>query len=160
MSKQCGVCGARQMAPFENEAFEIEHRGRKTTVEGLGGLRCRACGEVLFDAESAQRYGAASDELVLAARADEGEAIKRIRLRLGLTQSQASFLTGGGPNAFSRYETGKAQPMAAVTNLLALLDAHPDLLQELRVPPAPGRRIAAKPGTKKAAAGSRAAARA
>lgn len=69
MSKQCGVCGARQMASFENESFEIEHKGRKTIVRGLSGLRCRACGEVMFDAESAQRYSAASDELVLAARA-------------------------------------------------------------------------------------------
>lgn len=147
------------MVRFENEAFEIEHKGRKTTVAGLHGLRCGGCGEVMFDAESAQRYGAVSDELVLAARAVEGEAIRKIRLKLGLTQSQASLLTGGGPNAFSRYETGKAQPMAAVTNLLALLNAHPDLLQELGVPSASNRPVDARPATKKAALGRRTAQR-
>lgn len=142
MDKQCGACGARQLTPFSNEAFEIEHKGRKTTVEGLSGLRCGACGEVLFDADSAHRYAAASDELVLAARSREGEMIKKMRLKIGLTQTEASFLTGGGPNAFSRYETGKTRPVAAVTNLLTLLVAHPELLQEL---PSAGRRRVVKP---------------
>jgi len=91
MNKQCGACGTRQLAPFESESFEIEYKGRRTTVEGLSGLRCGACGEVLFDADGAQRYGAASDELVLAARSHEGEAIKKMRLKIGPTQAEASF---------------------------------------------------------------------
>lgn len=41
-------------------------------------------------------------------------------------------ITGGGPNAFSRYERGKARPVAAVINLFRLLDKHPELLAELR----------------------------
>ncbi len=136
MNKQCGACGARQLAPFENETFEIQHQGRKSVVEGLSGMRCSACGEVTFDLPGAQRYAAASDALLLEARAAERETIKRIRLKLGLTQEQAAFLTGGGPNAFSRYETGKARPLAAVVHLFYLLDAHPELLHELPEPPA------------------------
>lgn len=53
--------------------------------------------------------------------------IRRIRRKLGLAQAQASALTGGGPNAFSRYELGKAKPLPAVTNLLLLLPRSDDL---------------------------------
>ncbi|MCX5882377.1 MAG: type II toxin-antitoxin system MqsA family antitoxin [Deltaproteobacteria bacterium] len=38
----------------------------------------------------------------------------------------------GLPNAFSRYERGKAKPRPAVVNLFKLLDKHPRLLDELK----------------------------
>jgi HTH-type transcriptional regulator/antitoxin MqsA len=47
-------------------------------------------------------------------------------------QQEAAVLTGGGPNAFSRYERGKARPLSSVTNLFELLDNHPNLLEEIR----------------------------
>ncbi|MHB9117844.1 MAG: type II toxin-antitoxin system MqsA family antitoxin [Burkholderiales bacterium] len=47
-------------------------------------------------------------------------------------QSEAATLVGGSKNAFSRYEKGKAKPVAAVINLFSLLDRHPELLNELR----------------------------
>ncbi|HEX7339767.1 MAG TPA: type II toxin-antitoxin system MqsA family antitoxin [Rhodanobacteraceae bacterium] len=40
--------------------------------------------------------------------------------------------TGGGHNAFSRYECGEARPVPAVINLFRLLGKHPELLEELR----------------------------
>jgi HTH-type transcriptional regulator / antitoxin MqsA len=49
---------------FEDESFTIEHAGMTTTVTGLSGWR-DADGEIVFDAESARRYAAAGDELVL-----------------------------------------------------------------------------------------------
>jgi HTH-type transcriptional regulator/antitoxin MqsA len=57
------------MTHFEDETFTIKHAGMTATVEGLSGWRCDACGEVEFDAESARRYAAAGDELVLRNRA-------------------------------------------------------------------------------------------
>jgi HTH-type transcriptional regulator/antitoxin MqsA len=101
------------------------------TVEGLSGWRCGACGEVEFDPDSAQRYGAAGDELVLRDRERQSREIKRIRRKLGLSQVTAARLTGGGHNAFSRYERGEAAPLPAVINLFRLLDKHPELLPEL-----------------------------
>jgi HTH-type transcriptional regulator/antitoxin MqsA len=68
---------------------------------------------------------------VLQARAAERSEIHRIRKKLGLTQAMAAKLTGGGHNAFSRYERGEATPLPAVVNLFRLLDRHPDLLKEL-----------------------------
>lgn len=64
--------------------------------------------------------------------ADEAIELARIRKKLHLSQATAAKLAGGGKNAFSRYEKGKAKPVAAVINLFRLLDRHPELLEELR----------------------------
>jgi HTH-type transcriptional regulator/antitoxin MqsA len=119
------------MTRFEDETFTINHAGRTIEIDGLSGWRCGHCGEVEFEASSAQRYAAASDELVLHERAEQSKEIRRIRQKLRLSQVAAGRLTGGGHNAFSRYERGEATPMPAVVNLFRLLDKHPELLKDL-----------------------------
>jgi HTH-type transcriptional regulator / antitoxin MqsA len=122
---------ARKRMRFEDKSFTIEHGGVTVTVKGLSGWR-DADGEIVFDAESARRYTAAGDELVLRDRERQRKEIRRIRKKLHLSQVEASRLTGGGHNAFSRYERGEATPLLAVRNLFRLLDNHPDLLKELQ----------------------------
>jgi len=117
--------------PFKGETFRISHKGVSAEVKGLSGWRCSSCGETEFDQRSAKRYAAAGDKLVLQARAVERSEIHRIRRKLGLSQAMAAKLTGGGHNAFSRYERGETTPLPAVVNLFRLLDRHPDLLKEL-----------------------------
>ena len=132
MARKCLNCEARKgMTRFEGETFVVDHAGMSATVEGLAGWRCGSCGEVEFDPDSARRYAAAGDELVLRERERQSKEIRRIRRKLGLTQVAAARLTGGGHNAFSRYERGEATPLPAVVNLFRLLDKHPDLLKEL-----------------------------
>jgi HTH-type transcriptional regulator / antitoxin MqsA len=132
MARKCLNCESRKsMAPFEGESFTIEHAGLTATVEGLSGWRCEGCGEVEFEADSARRYAAAGDELVLRDRERQSKEIRRIRRKLGLSQIAAARLTGGGHNAFSRYERGEAAPLPAVVNLFRLLDKHPELLKDL-----------------------------
>jgi HTH-type transcriptional regulator/antitoxin MqsA len=132
MARKCINCDSRKgMTYFEDETVDIDHAGMRARVEGLSGWRCDACGEVEFDAESARRYAAAGDELVIQERARQSKDIRRIRRKLGLSQVAAARLTGGGHNAFSRYERGEALPMPAVINLFRLLDKHPELLRDL-----------------------------
>lgn len=132
MVRKCVNCEARKgMTHFKNETFTIEHAGTTATVKGLSGWRCEPCGEVEFDADSARRYAAAGDELVLRDRQQQSKEIRRIRRKLGLSQVAAARLTGGGHNAFSRYERGEVAPMPAVLNLFRLLDKHPELLKDL-----------------------------
>jgi HTH-type transcriptional regulator/antitoxin MqsA len=97
----------------------------------LSGWRCAACDEVEFDPDSAHRYAEAGDELVRAERERQAREIRRVRRKLGLSQAAAARLTGGGHNAFSRYERGEVTPMPAVVNLFRILDRHPELLKEL-----------------------------
>ena len=131
MTRKCGACGAaKAMRAFNSKDFVVKHAGATRNVRALSGWRCGECDEVCFDAASAKTYAEAGDALVLAARARQGAELRSIRERLGLSQIQAAALTGGGHNAFSRYERGEAAPMPAVVNLLRLLDRHPELLND------------------------------
>ncbi len=132
MTRACVLCESREgMVRFESETFPVDHAGMAVAVDGLSGWRCGGCAEVEFDGESAQRYAAAGDALVMRARELQSKEIRRIRRKLGLSQSAAARLTGGGHNAFSRYERGEATPMPAVVNLFRLLDRHPELLKDI-----------------------------
>jgi transcriptional regulator with XRE-family HTH domain len=57
--------------------------------------------------------------------------IRRIRESLGLSQVEAGELLGGGPRAFTKYESGTIKPAASVANLLRLLEADPSTLSTL-----------------------------
>jgi HTH-type transcriptional regulator/antitoxin MqsA len=129
--RTCPDCGVPAAVPFKGETFRISHKEDATEVQGLSGWRCSSCGEVVFDAKSAKRYASAGDELILKARDGERSEIRRIRKKLGLSQAMAAKLTGGGHNAFSRYERGEAAALPAVMNLLRILDRHPELVKEL-----------------------------
>lgn len=107
-------------------------KSHKTIVPGVSGWHCAVCGEVEFDPGEGQRYSAAVEVLADAVAAEDAAALRDIRIRLGLTQKAAAELTGGGHNAFSRYERGEARPLPAVMNLFRALDKHPELLAELR----------------------------
>jgi HTH-type transcriptional regulator / antitoxin MqsA len=132
VARKCLNCTSRKnMTRFTDETFAIDYAGMTATVAGLSGWRCGACGEVEFDPESARRYASAGDDLVKRERERQSKEIRRIRRKLGLSQAAAARLTGGGHNAFSRYERGEAAPMPAVLNLLRILDKHPKLLKEL-----------------------------
>ena len=133
----CALCGGPGRH-FADTTLRIDHAGLSATVTGLSGWQCAApdCAEMLFDDDSQRRYAEASDGLVLAARRQTGQELRRIRRKLKLTQAEAAQLTGGGHNGFSRYEKGLTQPLPAVINLFRLLDRHPEMLGELRRQPA------------------------
>jgi HTH-type transcriptional regulator/antitoxin MqsA len=129
------VCHNCEKGQLHKDVRDVTISRQKLTmvVTNIAGLFCDHCEEIEFDeaTDSAQRFAAAGDQLVLKNRASAAAALKEQRKRLKLTQEQASRLTGGGHNAFSRYETGVATPLPAVVNLFSLLDKHPEMLSEL-----------------------------
>ena len=128
----CLNCEQSDMV-LQTKDVTIELDGITRTVPRVKGWHCPVCGEIEFvESGSAKRYSAALDELAAERDARQREELARIRKCLKLTQAQAAAIAGGGPNAFSRYERGKARPVAAVVNLFRLLDKHPELLAELR----------------------------
>jgi transcriptional regulator with XRE-family HTH domain len=56
------------------------------------------------------------------------QEIRRIREKIGLSQVEAGELLGGGPRAFTKYESGTIKPTTATANLLRLLDANPSTI--------------------------------
>ncbi|MCY3883974.1 MAG: type II toxin-antitoxin system MqsA family antitoxin [Gammaproteobacteria bacterium] len=52
--------------------------------------------------------------------------IRRIRKQLGLTQSEAGKIIGGGPSAFAKYESGDVKPSTAIVRLLQVARSYPE----------------------------------
>jgi HTH-type transcriptional regulator/antitoxin MqsA len=55
-----------------------------------------------------------------------GQELKKIRLELGLTQADAANIFGGGPVAFSKYETDDVAQSDAMDKLLRVAQAVPE----------------------------------
>ena len=128
--KTCPFCGEgvlerktiKETYTYKDQSIEVEQPGEW----------CNVCGEGILDSSDLKAtekqirdFQAQVDGLL------SSSEIRRIRKKLKLTQKQAAQVFGGGPNAFSRYERGEATPLRSTSNLLRLLDKHPEQLQEL-----------------------------
>lgn len=58
--------------------------------------------------------------------------IRRVREKLRQSQREAGSLLKVGENAFDKYERGLVEPSGPTSQLLRLLDHHPELVEELR----------------------------
>ena len=129
--KKCVACGG---GPVKRETREVsfEYNGQTLRYDQPGEW-CAECQEVFLDKSDKD----ATDPLIynFQAKLDgrlTSDDILRIRKKLGLTQKEAGDLIGGGPNAFSRYETGKSYPAKGTENFLRVLDSHPELVQQIK----------------------------
>ena len=77
----------------------------------VAGWHCPHCDEVEFNSGEGKRFAEAIKRIAAEIDAEEAAELVRIRKKLKLTQLEAGRITGGGPNAFSRYERGKARPL-------------------------------------------------
>jgi HTH-type transcriptional regulator/antitoxin MqsA len=130
---KCPVCGAAELI-HDTRDLSYTYKGETSLIPSVTGDFCPACDEVVLNREHGNRYS----ELVGLFQRQVNSAfvdpdyIARVRRKLNLDQRQAAELFGGGVNAFSRYENGKAKPPLALIKLLKVLDRHPDLLNEVR----------------------------
>ena len=127
----CRACGGGPLSR-ETRPTTFEYRGQTLSYDQPGEW-CAQCGEGFLDpSDSAATARLISDfQAKIDGRLTTGD-ILRIRRKLKLTQKEAGELIGGGPNAFSRYETGKSYPARGTENFLRLLDRHPQFIEELR----------------------------
>lgn len=124
----CPLCGEGTLLDSTRKTQE-QYKGAPF-VSLVRGAFCDHCRDGFPEFNPAQETA----WLALRERVDAQEAIElaRIRKKLRLTQAEVAVLAGGGKNAFSRYEKGRAKPVAGVINLFRLLDHHPELLNELQ----------------------------
>lgn len=131
-SKFCLQCDDGTKLELKTKDVTVEVRGESCVVPEVAGWHCPVCGEIEYtENESSERVWDAIEAMGAKARARDAALLAHARKRLKLTQKQAAELTGGGHNAFSRYERGEAVPMRAVVNLFKILDKHPELVKEL-----------------------------
>jgi HTH-type transcriptional regulator / antitoxin MqsA len=132
MIMKCPSCGAARLTRATRD-LPYHYKGESTLIGKVTGDFCAACGEVVLDEKKSTHVSAAMlafNRKVNATLVDP-VFIASVRKKLGLDQRNAARVFGGGVNAFSRYETGKAQPPLALVKLLRVLDRHPDLLREV-----------------------------
>lgn len=127
-NQPCPLCAMGTLRDGSQEK-SLDYRGHHYTSTTKGAF-CDTChdGFPCYDEQEEAAWKAFRDQV----DASEAADLARIRKKLRLTQQEAARITGGGHNAFSRYERGEAKPVQAVINLFKLLDHHPDLLHELR----------------------------
>lgn len=113
MPRECLNCeqGALRHAVKD---VPYKYKGHTTVLPKIAGWHCPHCHEVEFDAGEGKRFAEAIKRIAAEIDVQESAELARIRKKLKLTQQEAARITGGGPNAFSRYERGKARPLAVV----------------------------------------------
>lgn len=130
---KCPICGGAELVKDRRD-LPYTYKGQMTTIPAVEGEYCPACEEVVLDASEGGRVNQemlAFNKSVNASMVDP-KFIAQVRKRLKLQQREASVLFGGGVNAFSRYETGKAKPAESLVVLLRLLEKRPELINEVR----------------------------
>ena len=114
--------------------FTVTYKGHSMTVE-LPGWYPEGEGEGVLVGDDM----AAADEALraLKERVDglpSPATIRRIRMKLKLSQRAAGAAFRVGPNAFDKYERGLVEPSGPTVQLLLLLDRNPDLIGDLLQP--------------------------
>lgn len=130
---KCPICGKAELIHDTRDVSYV-YKGEETILPGIEGDFCPACGEIILDATNSMHAGSLMGEFnkqVNAAIVDP-QFIVQVRKKLALDQKEAAAIFGGGVNAFSRYEDGKARPPLSLVKLLKVLERHPDLLSEVR----------------------------
>ena len=130
---KCPHCGEAETVR-DTRDLAYTYKGESTTIPGVTGEFCPACGEAVLDRRESTRVSAMMLDFNRQVNASivDPEFIVSVRKKLALDQREAAEIFGGGVNAFSRYENGKTKPPLALVKLLKVLDRHPDLLAEVK----------------------------
>ena len=131
---KCPTCGTGRLVAAVRDMPYI-YKGKRTVIKAVRGDYCdnRKCREVVMEIGESVRTSKEMLEFnkkVNAALTPIG-LLTEVRERLNLTQQQAAKVFGGGPNAFSRYESGKTKPPVALVKLFKVLHKHPGLFGEI-----------------------------
>ena len=110
----------------------IKHKGRQVEIQ-MPGWYCDESDESIHTGDDMKisdralnRLKAEVENLLVP------ETVRRIRMRLGLSQKDAGRLIGGGPNAFQKYESGDVLVSHGVASALLLLERDPSGLSVLK----------------------------
>lgn len=123
---KCFACGKGDLL-HHSKPLTYTYKGQSIELE-QPGLWCDICNEGILSNDDIAKTESAFDEFK--AKVDgllTPKEIRRIRKDvLKITQEEAGRIFGGGKNAFGRYERGVTKPIAAVSNLLKMLEMHPE----------------------------------
>ena len=146
----CPTCGTGNLVAATRD-MPYTYKGRKTVIKAVKGQYCdnRKCREIVMDKSESARTSRKMLEFNKKVNAELTpiDLLTQVREQFKLTQQQAAKVFGGGPNAFSRYESGKTKPPVALVKLFKVLSKHPDLFKEVAES---GTRVAARKASRSA----------
>lgn len=116
----------------DTRAMTLAYKGENITFD-MPGWYCDSCDESIHTGQDMK----VSDRMLnrLKARVEgllEPDDVRRIRKKLGISQTEAGRMIGGGPRAFQKYESGDLLPSRAISSALSLLDYDPKGLMVLK----------------------------
>lgn len=117
--KMCQICGDGKLH-VESEKNTVEYNGSTTELDTFFSV-CDACGSEQSDGQ--QLRDSKRKMIAFKKYVDgllSGSEVRSIRKRLNITQSEAAEVFGGGPTAFSKYETDDIIQAEAMDNLLRM----------------------------------------
>ena len=116
----------------DTRPMTVTYKGRSSTVD-MPGWYCHESDESIHTGEDMKVSDAALQALkIKVENLLSPEDVRRIRVKMGLTQRQAGTLIGGGPNAFQKYEAGEVTVSKGISNFLRMLERHPEEIEELK----------------------------
>lgn len=127
MSKSdiCPICGEGSLTP-QVEMVNAEYRGVSKEIASYYSV-CDCCGseqagpsELRVNKRTMVAFKKKVDGLLT------GAQVRTLRERLGINQSEAARIFGGGPVAFSKYESDDVSQSEAMDKLLRLADELPE----------------------------------
>ena len=130
---KCPVCGAAELV-HDVRDIPYTYKGKTTIIPQVEADFCPACDVSLTAPDESRRMMNLMGEFHKQVNNEIASPsfIRNVRAKLNLSQREAGELFGGGVNAFSRYETGKAAPPKLLVMMFKMLDSNPSLLEQLR----------------------------
>lgn len=131
MKNCCAACGSNALTSHE-ENSTVTYKGANGSIVTLYSI-CGNCGsETVTDEQSKlnQRlfmaFKKVSDGFLT------GSQMLQLREQLCITQSEASLIFGGGPNAFTKYENDDVMQSAAMDKLVRIAVDFPEVFSRLK----------------------------
>lgn len=112
--------------------FVVRYRDRSATVELPGYYPVKGDEGIHVGDDMAVTDGALRKLKEEVDGIPSPETILRVRKKLKLSQREAGGLLKVGESAFDKYERGLVEPSGPTSQLLRLLDRHPELVEDLR----------------------------
>lgn len=120
----CPICGEGHLQA-RTGTQQVEYKGQRGRI-ALHYSQCEQCGSEQAGAQDLRDNKRAM--LAFRKKVDgllAGAEIRALRERLGITQSEAARIFGGGPVAFAKYEADDVAQSEAMDRLLRLALAVP-----------------------------------
>jgi len=112
--------------------FEVAYKGESVTVD-LPGYYPKGAGDGVHVGDDMAVVDEALRKLKEKVEGVPTPAtIRRVRAKLKLSQREAGLLLKVGESAFDKYERGLIEPSGPTSQLLRILDRHPEMIEELR----------------------------